>query len=390
MKVLHIIPSVASVRGGPSQAVIEMVTALRNLDVDAEIATTNDNGDCKLEVPVNCRVEYKQIPTYFFSSFPSRVLPRYGIPYKFIPWLLKHGNKYDLIHIHGIFSCLSSLTMAICRIKKIPYIVRPLGQLCTWSMMQGAAKKRFYFNLIEKKNIDSSIAIHLTSKQEQQELSPLNFQTNNFILPHGLAVPSAINNSQQKLKEHFEIPADEKVILFMSRLHEKKGLDYLIPALSALKERKFTFIIAGIGEQSYKAKVEHLLIENGLKERTIFTGFVNGELKNLLLQGADLFALTSHSENFGIVVLEALAAGLPVVITPGVALSALVEKHNLGRVCELEIDSIVKAIEQLIGHSQEPEDIEQRARKLITEEYSWESNAKKLVEIYHQPQYSIL
>ena len=197
MKVLHVIPSIDSVRGGPSQAVLEMVTALRSLDVDAEIATTNDNGNCNLEVPLNQKVEYNQIPTYFFGNFPAQVLPRYGISYRFIPWLLKHGNEYDLLHIHGIFSCLSSLTMAIARIKKIPYIVRPLGQLCTWSMTQGAAKKQFYLNLIEKKNIDRSQAIHLTSEQEQQELSLLNFQTNNFVLPHGLSIPPSIDNSQR-------------------------------------------------------------------------------------------------------------------------------------------------------------------------------------------------
>ena len=150
MKVLHVIPSIASVRGGPSQAVLEMVTALRHLNIDAEIATTNDNGDQVLDIPLHQKTEYNGIPSYFFANFPAKTLPRYAIPYRFIQWLLNHGNEYDLLHIHGIYSCLSSLTMAICRIKKFPYIVRPLGQLCTWSMEQSISKKQLYLYLIEK------------------------------------------------------------------------------------------------------------------------------------------------------------------------------------------------------------------------------------------------
>ena len=390
MKVLHVIPSIASVRGGPSQAVLEMVTALRHLNIDAEIATTNDNGDRVLDIPLHQKTEYNGIPSYFFANFPAKTLPRYAIPYRFIPWLLNHGNEYDLLHIHGIFSCLSSLTMAICRIKKFPYIIRPLGQLCTWSMEQSISKKQLYLYLIERKNINHSQAIHLTSEQEQQELSQLNFQTNNFILPHGLSIPPLINDARQKLRHQFKVAEDELIILFMSRLHEKKGLDYLISALSALRNKKFTFIIAGSGEPDYEQKIDNLLISYGIKDRTICPGFVNGELKNLLLQGSDLFALTSHSENFGIAVLEALAAGLPVIVTPGVALASIVKEHSLGYVPELEIYSITNALEHFFNHYQETQNVKQRARQLITERYSWESIANRLVAIYHQPKYSTI
>lgn len=390
MKVLHVIPSVASIRGGPSQAVLEMVRALRHLNIDAEIATTNDNGDGVLDIPLHQKIEYQEIPSYFFANFSAKTLPRYAIPYRFIPWLLNHGKEYDLLHIHGIFSCLSSLTMAMGRIKKIPYIVRPLGQLCTWSMEQGARKKQLYLNLVERNNINHSQAIHLTSEQEQKELSLLNFKTKNFILPHGLSLPPLINNARQKLRCHFNLPEDEIIIIFMSRLHEKKGLEYLIPALSALKSQKFTLIIAGSGTPEYEQKIDKLLVDYEIKNRTICPGFVNGDLKNLLLQGSDLFTLTSHSENFGIVVLEALAVGLPVILTPGVALSSIIQDYDLGYVPELNIDSITQSFKDFFEHYQDRKNLKQRARNLIIEQYSWDSIANQLASIYQQAKYSTI
>ena len=390
MKVLHVIPSVASVRGGPSQAVLEMVRALRHLNIDAEIATTNDNGDGVLDIPLHQKIEYQEIPSYFFANFSAKTLPRYAIPYRFIPWLLNHGKEYDLLHIHGIFSCLSSLTMAIGRIKKFPYIVRPLGQLCTWSMEQGARKKQLYLNLVEKNNINHSQAIHLTSEQERKELSLLNFKTKNFILPHGLSLPPLINNARQKLRCHFNLPEDEIIIIFMSRLHEKKGLEYLIPALSALKNHKFTLIIAGSGTPEYEKKINKVLVDYEIKNRTICPGFVNGDLKKLLLQGSDLFTLTSHSENFGIVVLEALAVGLPVIVTPGVALSSIIKDYDLGYVPELNINSITQSFKDFFEHYQERKNFKQRARNLIIEQYSWDSIANQLASIYQQAKYSTI
>lgn len=382
MKILHIIPSIALIRGGPSQAVIEMVRALRKLNIDAEIATTNDNGDRVLDVSLNTKTEYQNIPCYFFANFPSKTLPRYAVPYKFIPWLLNHGREYDLLHIHGIFSCLSSLTMTICRIRKIPYIVRPLGQLCTWSMEQNTRKKQIYLNLIERANINQSQGIHLTSEQEQKEASLLNFKTNNFILPHGLSISPIIKDARKKLRNHFQLSENELIILFMSRIHEKKGLDYLIPALSKAKNQKIIFIIAGSGTPEYEQQIDTILKNYNLKNRTICPGFVNGELKNLLLQGSDLFALTSHSENFGIAVLEALAAGLPVIISPEVALASMVKKYNLGYVTQLNISSITDAIDDFCLNYQAVQDIKYRARQLVIEKYSWESIANRLVAIY--------
>ncbi|PMB39825.1 glycosyl transferase family 1, partial [Fischerella thermalis CCMEE 5330] len=136
------------------------------------------------------------------------------------------------------------------------------------------------------------------------------------------------------------------------------------------------------GSKEYEAEIKSLVTSSGIGDRVYFAGFLEGETKNLFIQGSDLFALTSHSENFAVVVLEALAAGVPVVVTPGVALASVVQQHQLGYVTQLDVSAIASTVEQYLNNPQQAKNMGKSAQKLIYDHYTWDKIAARMIHVY--------
>ncbi|GBO56093.1 glycosyltransferase [Pseudanabaena sp. lw0831] len=367
---------------------IEIVGALRSQGVDAEIATTNDNGKDLLDVPL-CNLtdqlaEYGNIPIRFFPRFSPNInaIREFAFSRSLTIWLWQHIAEYDLVHVHAIFSYASTLSMAIARIRQVPYINMPHGLLCKWSLQQSKFRKQIYLNVIERSNLLRSQSLHFTTQQEQEEFNLLHLNIPNFILTHGVQIPTLIPDAQAQLRELLQIPTHFPILLFMSRIHPKKGLEYLIESLGKLKEYNFALVIAGSGESDYVSQIQDLLVTQGISDRTHLVGFVKGEAKNLYLQGADLFTLTSHSENFGIAAIESLAAGTPVLITDGVAIAPMVREKAIGYVTKLEINEIVVTLEDFLQNFHQKLHNRSRCQQIIAENYSWQSISAQLAKIY--------
>ncbi|MCM1981596.1 glycosyltransferase [Lyngbya confervoides] len=389
MKVLHVIPSISPLRGGPTQAVLEMVQTLRQRGIEAEIATTNDHGNDTLSLPLRQRYDYPlpsgdPVPVYCFPRHESPVaaLREFTLSASLTRFLLEQGRGYDLIHSHAIFSYPSVAAMAIARLLHIPYIVRPLGSLCAWSLTQRAGRKQHYLKLI-KPLLNHSHGLHFTAEQERQEARSLGIRAPEWVIPLGLKVAPPQAEAREQLRASLGLPPQQPVLLFLSRIHPKKGLEPLIQALGTLRGQPCTLVIAGSGEAEYEAQIQSLVAAQGLTAQVRSVGFVSGAQKQQLLQGSDVFVLTSHSENFGIVVLEALAAGTPVLVTPGVALADLVQRHDLGWVCPMQVPAIAAALQAAIGSPALRRQKGDRARQVVQDHYSWQSVAEQLERHYH-------
>jgi len=384
MRVLHVIPSVGDQRGGPSRAVLDMVYALREQHVDAEIVATTDDGPGVLAVPTGRTTTYAQVPVRFFDRYSPALssVREFAFARELAPWLWQHVADYDLVHVHALFSYASTLAMLIARRKRMPYVSTPHGMLRDWALQQGAQKKRIYLTVVERTNLNRASVIHFTADQEEQEAVHLHLRPPSVVVPHGLVVSSLVPDARLRLRQQLDLPADEPIILFLSRLHPVKGLDYLIPALGQLTDDRFTFVLAGTGAPEYEQEVRRLLQSAGMQARTRSVGFVGGEWKDMLLQGADLFVLTSHTENFGIAVLEALAVGIPVLVTPGVPLAAVVEERQFGYVSALDVTAIAAALRRFLHERQAAQAMGQRAQAFVVEHYRWERMAVQLAQVY--------
>jgi glycosyltransferase involved in cell wall biosynthesis len=383
VKVLHVIPSVSPTLGGPSQVVFNLVKALRECGVDAEIATTNDNGSTVLEVPLNQRIEYEQAPVWFLPSF-SPPLKEFIFSAELTRWLWQHIRDYDIIHTHYLFSYASTCAGAIARQQRVPYIVRPLGHLSPWALAQSRLKKQIYTFLIERHNLNRAAAIHCTSAAEAEDARNFGIKTPTVTLPLGVNQPVEEPEAKQKLRHIYEIPTQTPVVLFLSRLHPKKRPDLLMQALSQLtaQNHDFHLILAGSGEPDYVSYLKNLAASLGLASCTSFAGFVTGEDKRLLLQGSDIFVLPSFSENFGVAVAEAMAAKLPVIVTPGVQISPEIAAESAGLVVEGEVGPLGSAIAQLLASQNLRHQLGENGKRLVSRHYCWNAIAQNLADVY--------
>ncbi|MEL6495731.1 MAG: glycosyltransferase [Cyanobacteria bacterium J06623_7] len=383
MKVLHVIPSLSPALGGPTQVALQTVKALRTQGIEAEIVTTNHNRATLADLSSTTPVEYEDVPVWFLPV--TSTLKEYFFSTRLTKWLWKHTANYDLLDNHYLFSYAPTCAAAIARRQKIPYTVRTQGQLTPWALKQSRWKKRLYTLAIEYHNLHQAAAIHCTTQQEAIDLRNFGIITPAITLPLGIELTTPIPDATRKLREQFEIPCDRQIILFLSRLHPKKRPDMLIKAFQQLADSNplYHLVMAGSGDSAYEQYLQQLAEKYDLGDRITFTGFVTGYSKNLLLQGADIFVLPSYSENFGIAVAEAMASGLPVIITSGVQISNDIAAANAGIVVNSQPE-LVNAIRQLLESTTIRSRLAKNAVKLTQDKYSWDIIARQLIEHYRQ------
>ncbi|MFE4106998.1 hormogonium polysaccharide biosynthesis glycosyltransferase HpsP [Almyronema epifaneia] len=388
MRVLQIVPSISLVYGGPSQMVRGLSAALTGVGAEVTVLTTDSNGDVDeppLAVPLQVPVQEDGYTVWYFRCSPFR---RYKFSLGLLRWLAQHAQTYDIAHIHALFSPLSSAAATVARQQGLPYLLRPLGTLDPADLRKKRHLKRIYVAMLEKANLAGAAALHFTSEQEAKVSERFGTTTPGLILPLGVAAPAAVGLSQAEIRDRYQIPAATPILLYMSRIDPKKGLDLLLPALETLAQSgvAFHFILSGANPQDrhYEQQIQQRIQTSALKSQTTLTGFVTGELKSALLAAADCFVLPSYYENFGIAVAEAMIAGKPVVISDQVHIWHAIAESQSGWVVPCQQTALTAALQQALEDDQQRQQRGQNAYQYAQTHYSWPAIAQQTIAAYRQ------
>jgi glycosyltransferase involved in cell wall biosynthesis len=366
MKVLHVIPSVSDRSGGPATAIVPLCRALREQGIDALLLTTTEEFS---DMNTNRVVDFKGVPARFFPA-------QFGASFKYSrplrAWLDANIAEFDLAHIHAVFNHSSVAAARACRKADVPYVVRPLGTLDPWSMKQKAMRKRVFWWLSGRKMLEGSAAVHYTAQAEKDA-------TEGYLrVNHGRVVPLGVDANWTTDEGNKERTSDEAkpYVLVLSRLHPKKRIDLLIDAFASLDANDWRLVIAGDGPADHVALLKAKARDD---ERIVFTGWVEGERKDALLAGASLFALASRQENFGLSVLEAMAVGVPALLSPEVNIALDVEAAGAGWIGDLS--QLTSQLARILADDCE-RDRRARAAREFAKQYSWERTATELRALY--------
>lgn len=370
MRVLHVIPSVSERSGGPAAAIVPMCRALRADGIDVLLATTSHGLTRNLTDSVS---DYKGVPARFF---PVQAGASFKYSRPLTSWLKSSVKDFDVVHIHAVFNHASVAAAKECRRAGVPYIVRPLGTLDPWSMKQKASRKKIFWSLVGKRMLQGSAAVHYTAEAEKKATEE------SLGINHGrvIALGVEVKGSEpiKKALDYFPVLGGQPYVLFLSRLDPKKNVEGLIDAFRSLKQDAWCLVIAGDGPRDY---VSTLKQKAGGSEKIIFTGWVEGEQKEALLRDAALFVLPSHQENFGLSVMEAMAHGVPVLVSPHVNLAPEIGTTNAGWVVELAQLSNGLAV---VLHDEAERARRGKAATGFARQHTWQRTATELAQLYRE------
>lgn len=379
LRVLQIVPSVSVVYGGPSQMVVGLSQALAGAGARVTLLTTNSNGDAgqaPLDVPIGQPILQDGYEIRYFRCAPWR---RYKLSIALLQWLWQHAAEFDVAHIHALFSPISTAAAMVCRWRGLPYVLRPLGTLDPLDLQKKRRLKQWYGRLLERRNLSGAAAVHFTSAEEAKISERFGAATRDWVVPLGVPLPLDLVRSPREA-------GAAPVILFMSRLDRKKGLDIAIPALETLAVAglNFRLVIAGnnVQDPDYERSIADYLSRSHLSDRSEMLGFVTGDRKRQLLATADLFVLPSYYENFGIAVAEAMAAGVPVVISDRVHIWPDVAEAEAGWICTCDVSSFTDVVRSALADGADRQRRGQNARACAAARYSWPAIAQQLLTAY--------
>lgn len=362
MHVVHVVDTIATSAGGTARATLDLTTALSQIcDIDCSIVT------CKCETG---ELDYDHTIKVFKLS-TSRLLHIGKDTWDILSHIHK-SHPIDLIHINGIWSPLLHFAITYSTKARIPYIVSPHGMLEPWSLQQKNLKKKVAWNLYQKRDLEQAAAVHVTAQSELNSVLRL-LPLNTILVPNGLNIPQLEEHSSRK-----------KNVLFLSRIHPKKGLPLLLESWATLRPHEWTLQIVGPGDKSYIESIKKLIQTLNLSGQVEVHPEADSNTKYEFYRNASLFVLPTHSENFGLVVAEAMAIELPVITTSGTPWTTL-DSIGAGWCIDLSQSNLTKCLSEALATPQEQLQVMgKRGREHIKSNFAWEHVARQMLSEYRK------
>ena len=363
--------------GGPARIIYDHTTEALKMGHQVDILSPMTPGDEIYDLPTGARV----IPCRRTTPI-SRFYREFSLDlYKY---LKKHIHEYDIVHIHGIWH-FGSLAPFLIR-NKVPKIITIHGLLDKWAVNHHRWKKDLVTFLYQKKILAKADLIQVNNEDEEENVTEyLGYRPKNLVtIPNGIRLEEYTNlPAQRTFRRKFNVPDDKKMVLFMGRINIKKGLDLLLPAFANyLTVHDDALLILAGPEDGYLTETKKFIADHNLADRIRYVGMLTDTIKLAALADADLFVLPSYSEGFSIAVLEALAAGVPSLVSDRIGFGEYVRRNEAAYISPLTVEGVEKGLRSMLESQTTRELYASRGRQMVADHFDVAMVARRMIDAY--------
>jgi glycosyltransferase involved in cell wall biosynthesis len=388
MRVLCVVPyyKPAYVYGGPVRSNAQLFEALARLGVEVTVLSTNASGAEFLDVPLASPTNVDGVEVFYYPTFPIFPHSFFYSPAQARACHQK-AHQYDVAFLDTLFSHAMGPSVAACRKANVPYVVTLRSALLPWGLRHKRLKKTIYRAVMGDSYLNHAAALHCTDAAEMRAVKKLNLRSPAFVVPNGLDTQHfACLPPRGAMRRRLNIPERAHLLLFLGRLHVKKRPDIAVESLVAAQSlsQETHLLLAGPDEMNLTPGLWAHAHSLGCADRLHVTGLLKGDEILSALADADLLLMPSEpeSENFGMSAAEALAAGLPILVSEGVPIGPWAESVRAGRVVPCQVEAFRQATCELLSISDELKEMGCRGQVLAREKFDNATVAQQMLEQY--------
>lgn len=373
MHVLHAHNEILASRGGIVAALAGLLPALRAQNVECDLVALEPQSDASESPLFGPQLHLARARDPFFGFSPE-----------LRPLMERLARESNVIHSHGLWFFMDYVSYRVARETGKPHIISVHGMAQPWIQSRSRWKKAPVDWWFQNRALERATAIQALGPTEVEDIRRLGFRAPIALVPNGVELDDAPAPPREVLDTQFPALKDKRVLLFLARLHPKKGLAHFLPAWKEVQATRndWHLLIAGPDDGGHRAELEAQVESLGLQNQVTFAGLLTGEPKRAAFSGASAFVLPSHSEGFSMSLLEALGARLPILITPGCNFPEAVRAKSAIEMPATEQGSFEGLMQLLALSDEERRAMGERGRALVERDYTWEVVARKLKGVY--------